>query len=176
MVYVEFGEKLTTIGSRAFYNCTQLGSIDKLGSVQKIGTEAFYGCTKLGYTIMIKDIVDIGASAFYNCTGINRIYMGKEISTIGANVFQGCNLTIYGHAGTRAESYAKEYSIPFVYTSISSIQVQNEPNKTKFIIGQDLNLEGGTIAIKYMDGTIEEVSMTDASVIVTGYDKTELGE
>jgi len=176
MVYVEFGEKLTTIGSRAFYNCTQLGSIDKLGSVQKIGTEAFYGCTKLGYTIMIKDIVDIGASAFYNCTGINRIYMGKEISTIGANVFQGCNLTIYGHAGTRAESYAKEYSIPFVYTSISSIQVQNEPNKTKFIIGQDLNLEGGTIAIKYMDGTIEEVSMTDASVIVTGYDKTVLGE
>ncbi len=41
------GSKLTTIGTKAFYNCKALTKITIPAKVAKIGKSAFHGCKKL---------------------------------------------------------------------------------------------------------------------------------
>ena len=58
---------------------------------------------------------------------------------------------------------------------IKSIKIKSLPNKTSYIVGEELDLEGGVIEVTYSDETKEEISMTDQNVIITGYDKNKVG-
>jgi hypothetical protein len=49
MVNITFGEKLTTIGAYAFYNCSNITSITLHNSIQTIEEYAFYNCSNLMY-------------------------------------------------------------------------------------------------------------------------------
>ena len=59
--------------------------------------------------------------------------------------------------------------------TVSSIRIKSRPTKTEYIVGEDLDLEGGVIEVSYLDGTKEEIPMTDSSVTITGYDKQRTG-
>ena len=58
---------------------------------------------------------------------------------------------------------------------IQSIKIKKLPNKVSYNLNEDLNLEGGMIEVSYLDGTKEEIPMTDSSVTITGYDKQRTG-
>jgi len=123
---------VTSIGSYAFYECTSLASITIPSSVTSIGEVTFYYCTSLASITIPSSVTSIGFGAFYDCD----------------------KLTIYGYAGSYAETYANENSIPFV--EIQPIAIK----------GTSLILDG-SIGIKtYLD--IEEgygASTTVKSVV-----------
>ena len=54
-----------------------------------------------------------------------------------------------------------------------SIKESAKPN-TVFVLGQDVNLDGGVLLVKEGD-KVSEISMTDSEVSVSGYDKNTLG-
>ena len=60
---------------------------------------------------------------------------------------------------------------------ITDIELGNMPSKLTYIRGyENLNLEGGTVKVKYDDNSIEYVPMSDSRVIVNGFDNTTVGE
>ncbi len=68
---------VTTIGDRAFYECTSLESITIPNSVTSIGDWAFSGCTNLT-SITIPNSVTYLDYAFYYCTSLKSITVEKD--------------------------------------------------------------------------------------------------
>ena len=86
---------VTKIGSRAFYDCYALTSIDIPNSVTSIGYQAFYGCDGLTSINIPNSVTNIGEQAFYRCevlTGL-RIEDGSTTLTFASYVFYNTPLS-----------------------------------------------------------------------------------
>ena len=94
------GKPVTSIGFRAFQNCTGLTSITIPSSVTSIGRYAFSGCTGLTSIIIPSSVTSIGDYAFYGCTGLTSITIPGSVDMIGDCAFYDCtgltSITILG--------------------------------------------------------------------------------
>lgn len=109
-------EGATSIGSYAFYNCSQLegelvipDSVVTIGdyafdycgftsltigsNVKTIGKDSFNYCDKLTGDLIIPDsVTTIKAYAFADCTGLNgNLVLSKNLTSIGAGAFVRCS-------------------------------------------------------------------------------------
>ena len=105
------GEKLQTIGDRAFYYCG-LNEVTIPQSVTSIGDGAFSKCYGLR-SLTIKDAAtSIGNFAFNNCSSLKTLKLGEHITTIGDGAFYYCyvldNVTI-PQSVTSIGDYAFKY-------------------------------------------------------------------
>lgn len=64
---------VTSIGKRAFENCTSLTSIEIPTSVTSIGQSAFSGCSSLTSIEIPDSVISIGSSAFSGCSSLTSI-------------------------------------------------------------------------------------------------------
>ena len=73
-------------------------------------------------------VTEIRPYAFAGCIGLTEITLGKNITSVGEDAFLGTNLsTIYGYAGTYAETYAEENGYYFVpVTSTVTLDCNDE--------------------------------------------------
>ncbi len=134
---VRLPEGLETIGSYMFSSCNSLTEIHIPETVTKIGDGAFTGCEKLKEFNIPKGVTKIPVQMMDGCRALTSFVVPDQITTIEWTAFQGCSnlesivipenvtlirkdtfrfcdkLTIYGAAGSYAESYAREMSIPF---------------------------------------------------------------
>ncbi len=76
---------VTSVGSYAFYSCTELTSVTIGNGVTSIGGIAFYGCTSLESFTIGNRVTSIGYDVFHNCTSLNKV----NISDIAA----WCNIS-----------------------------------------------------------------------------------
>ena len=76
----------TTIGSKAFFQCTKLKTADVKANT--IAANAFEGCTALG--TVKADAKTIAESAFNGCTALKSAEIASA-EKIGASAFEGCS-------------------------------------------------------------------------------------
>ena len=81
---------VTNIGNYAFYGCTGLTSIAIGGGVASIGNYAFRLCTSLTSVAIPDSVTSIGTYAFYQCTRLTSLDIGNGVASIGNNAFRLC--------------------------------------------------------------------------------------
>ena len=77
---VVFPDTLQTIGTNAFYGCTNLSTINltELENLTSIRSNAFYGCSNLSQVTLPKSLQMISNSAFNGCSNIETLeYQGS---------------------------------------------------------------------------------------------------
>ena len=135
---ISIPDTVTSIGFRAFYKCSALTAITIPNSVTRIGEWAFAYCDVLKDVTINNGVTNIGRYAFRVCTSLTSIHIPNCVTSIEEGTFERCtslasitipesvtsideqafrscdNLTIYGVAGSYAETYAEQNGIPFV--------------------------------------------------------------
>lgn len=85
---VTFGASLTDVGTKAFYKCTALKTVEMNEGLLAIGERSFARCEALESISLPATLSDIGAYAFYRCTNVKTISLGGA-TQIGDAAFLG---------------------------------------------------------------------------------------
>jgi hypothetical protein len=80
----------TSIGNSAFFNCTNLTSVEIPSSVTSIDNTAFAYCINLTSCIIGSGVTSIGNSAFNQCTSLISCTIGNGVTSIGGSAFRSC--------------------------------------------------------------------------------------
>ena len=122
---VTIQDGVTSIGNSMFLACTSLTSVSLPNSLKSIEDYAF-ARSSLSHIVIPDGVTSIGDLAFSNCDNLTSVVIPESVTNIGGHVFHitiwsdGAytiypipGLTIYGKAGSYAETYAKDNNIPF---------------------------------------------------------------
>lgn len=104
------GRPITSIGDRAFENCTNIRSVVIGSQVNNIGSYAFQNCTNLEKVTIPDGVKTIGAyygGAFANCSSLAFVTIPKSVEKLGLNTFKDC---------PKAIIYCEAKSIPSGWT------------------------------------------------------------
>ena len=127
---------LENIYGYAFYKCTGLTNLSLPPSLKKISDYAYSNCSNISSISFNNGLTEIQAYAFQGCTAIDKVTLPESIEKMGNGVFSGCNnlskayilsrtcsiakttfpttTTIFGYAGSSAQTYAQNNSRTFV--------------------------------------------------------------
>ena len=78
------------IGDKAFYQKSDIQSIDIPDTVERIGQNAFGGCKELGSIRIPNGVTEIENSAFSNCRSLENIEIPDSVKSIGSHAFYDC--------------------------------------------------------------------------------------
>lgn len=84
-------DSVTTLGSNAFSDCSDIVSITLPDSITTIGGVAFYGCTSLESIIIPDSVTSIGRNAFAHCVSLTSIDIPDSVTSTGEFAFNGCH-------------------------------------------------------------------------------------
>ena len=82
---------VTSIGERAFRDCSSLTSIIISNGVTSIGDAAFYQCSSLTSITIGNSVTSIGNYAFQYCSSLTSITIPNSVTSIGDYAFDNCS-------------------------------------------------------------------------------------
>lgn len=82
---------VTSIGERAFSECSALTSVMIPNTVQEICKGAFYNCSSLRRVTIPNSVTNIGDIAFEYCHSLNDVTIPNLVTNIGVFAFDDCN-------------------------------------------------------------------------------------
>lgn len=85
------GDRVTSIGEKAFESCTTLTNVTIPDSVTSIGSCAFYDCISLTSITIPDSVTNISSSAFSGCSSLTSITIPDRVTRIEGSVFDGCS-------------------------------------------------------------------------------------
>ncbi len=90
LVLTNLPSGLISIEYSAFYGCESLALESLPDSLTSIGDSAFYGCPSLALSSLPDSLTSIGDSAFYKCSSLALSSLPDSVTSIGENAFYGC--------------------------------------------------------------------------------------
>lgn len=165
---------VTTIGSMAFMDCSELKSVEFPEGLTHIESEAFSGCTGLIKVCFPNSISFTGNNVFYGCTGITEITLPDNgIYTFSGHEFKNCTgltsidipscvTTIDGFTGC---SGLTSIYIPKTVTEIKDYSFTNCENLSSIIV------ESGNRVYDSRDNC-NAIIETASNTLVKGCNKT----
>ena len=91
VTYNNVDYSVTSIGERAFENCSGLTSVVIPDSVTSIGEAAFANCSSLTSVNIPNSVTSIESGAFISCSGLTSITIPNSVTSIGLQAFYGCS-------------------------------------------------------------------------------------
>ncbi|MBO7301672.1 MAG: leucine-rich repeat domain-containing protein, partial [Bacteroidaceae bacterium] len=91
VAYNGYTYSVTSIGERAFSDCSKLTSVVIGNSVTSIEDYAFYKCSGLTSVVIGNCVTSIGWCAFSGCSGLTSIEIPNSVTSIGSSAFEGCS-------------------------------------------------------------------------------------
>ena len=88
---VEIQDGVTSIGDGVFSDCYSLSSITIPDSVTSIGSWAFNGCSSLTNVTIPDGVTSIGSYAFSNCRSLKSVTIPDSVTSIGDRAFYSCD-------------------------------------------------------------------------------------
>ncbi len=88
---VTIPDSVTEIKGNAFYQCTSLTRVTFGNSVTSIGIYAFAYCSSLSDVSWVNSVTTIGTGAFYECKALTSVTIGTCVTSIGSNAFSCCS-------------------------------------------------------------------------------------
>ncbi len=111
---IEIPETVTDIDSFAFAYCQGLKTVTIPGKVERVDQLTFDGCGNLKSVYIQEGVKSIEGNAFVDCYSLKVLAIPKSVTRIEKDAIpKNENLTIYGEAGSYAETYATENNIKF---------------------------------------------------------------
>jgi Fe-S cluster assembly iron-binding protein IscA len=156
---------VTSIGDRAFFNCTSLTNVTIGDSVTSIGDEAFEYCMSLTGVTIPDSVTSIGGDAFYRCTSLTAITVDTNnpaYSSVAGILFDHTRTTLV----LFPEGIGGSYTIPNSVTNIGDWAFYRCPSLTNVTIGNSVT-SIGNYAFEYCT-SLTGVTIPD-SVTSIGY-------
>ena len=124
---VTIPNSVTTIGSGAFYSCSNIERVTFGDNSQltSIGDSAFSHCSSLTSTYIPNNVTTIGNQAFSNCSSLTSIYIPSSVITIGDDTFSGCSNLITVTFGGNSQLTSIEDNTFRNCSSLTSIYIPN---------------------------------------------------
>ena len=82
---------VTSIGEKAFWNCTGLTSLTIPNSVTSIAEYAVQGCGSLKSVTIPKYLTTISRGTFSDCHSLTSVTIPESVTSIGSMAFAACN-------------------------------------------------------------------------------------
>jgi len=116
------GYPVTSIGTNAFYNCTNLTSVAISTNVTSLGLQSFSDCVNLTNVTIPNGVTNIGPGAFAWSTSLARITIPASVTFIDDFAFYGCTSLqeVYFQGNAPAVGSNPEFVAPNVFTGDNS--------------------------------------------------------
>ncbi len=88
------GLPVASIGTNAFYYCTNLTGIVIPNSVTNIGSSAFRYCFALTNALIGNSVINLGSYAFWNCYSLASVFIPAGVTNIGNYAFAVCGVDV----------------------------------------------------------------------------------
>ncbi len=88
---VQIPNSVTEIGGSAFYQCYELTEVTFPSGLKTIGGDAFSGCIALTSIDLPDSVTEIGGSAFENCWGATTLKLPNGETEVGSCAFENCD-------------------------------------------------------------------------------------
>ena len=87
---IVFSDSIREIGSNAFRNCDDLGSVELGSRITTVGSNAFNDCDSIVNLDLDDNLQTIQEGAFGSCNSLETIHWGSSLDTIDKSAFEGC--------------------------------------------------------------------------------------
>ncbi|MBO5716938.1 MAG: leucine-rich repeat protein [Alistipes sp.] len=149
---IRFDGPVTSIGNKAFFDCSSLTSITIPERVTSIGDFAFHGCSSLTSINIPNSVTSIGEYAFEWCSSLTSINIPNSVTSIGHETFAYCEsltsitigngVTSIGYGAFAYCSSLKSITIPNSVTSIGGSAFYNCSSLTSITIPESVTSIG----------------------------------
>ena len=136
---------VTSIGERAFYQCSSLTSITLPEGVTSIGVYAFYYCSSLTSITIPESVTSIGSDAFCGCSKISKVYISSieawcniDYGVYDTNLFYDNGLYNYWAKLYLDGEHVTELIIPNTVTEIKPYTFANYEGLTAITIPESV--------------------------------------
>ena len=159
-------DSVTSIGNNAFNSCELLSNVSLGTGLTAIPEGCFANCPSLKEIVLPYRMQTIGAKAFNACTALTDVTMPRSVTTIGSQAFSyPAKMTIYGIAGTYAETYANDNSIKFVNKEVKATQVTLDKQEVTLNRGASIRLVLSVTPSAFTDQVTWKCANTDIATI-----------